>query len=101
MYELRRSSQEKEEIKRDQGLALKALEDDDSDLNDKEMAITTRKLKKFFKKARENFKKKGINKPKSRDYDQFNSFFKCEKYDHIVKNCPLLKEEQRSEQFRN
>ena len=56
-YELRRSSQEKQEIKRDRGLALKALEDDGSDLDDEEMAIITRKFKKFFKKARENSKK--------------------------------------------
>ena len=65
------------------------------------MAIITQKLKKFFKKARENSKKKGISKPRSSNYDQFIGCFKCGKYDHIVKNCPLLKEEQRSEQFRN
>ena len=40
-YELRRSCQVKEETKRDRGLALKALEDDDSDLNDEEMGMIT------------------------------------------------------------
>ena len=92
-YELRRSSQVREEIKRDQRLALKALEDDGSDLDDEEMAIITRKLKKFFKKERENSKKKGISKPKSSNCDQFTGYFKCGKYDHIVKNCLLLKKQ--------
>jgi len=47
-YELRRSSQLKEDTKRDQALALKALEDD-SDLDEEDMAMFTRKFKKFFK----------------------------------------------------
>jgi len=50
-YELRTSSQLKEETMRDLGLALKALEDDGSDLDDEEMAMITRKFKKFFEKA--------------------------------------------------
>ena len=50
-YELRKSSQVKEEIKKDRGLALKAVESDDSNLDDEEMAMITRKFKKFFKNA--------------------------------------------------
>ena len=42
----------KEETKRDRGLALKALEEDDSDLDEEEMAMFTWKLKKSFKKAK-------------------------------------------------
>jgi len=80
-YELRRSSQVKEEIKRVQGLALKALEDDGSNLNE-EKAIITGKLKK---KARENSKKKGFSKPRSSDCDQFTGYFMCGKHDHTVK----------------
>jgi len=91
-YELRRGSQVKEETKRDQGLALKALEDDSSDLDGEEIVMITWKFKKFFK-PRENSKKKNINKPRSRDCDQFTGCFKCGKHDHIMKNCPLLKEE--------
>jgi len=68
MYELRRCSQVKEETKRDRGLALKALEDDYSDLDDEEMAMITEKLKKFFKKARENSKKKSISKPRNSNF---------------------------------
>jgi len=51
-YKLSRSSQLKEANKRDRGLALKALEEDDSDLDEEEMAMFTWKLKKSFKKAK-------------------------------------------------
>ena len=50
-YELRRSAQVKEEAKRVLGLALKALEIDDLDLDIEEIAMVTRKFKKLFKKA--------------------------------------------------
>jgi len=56
-YELRRSSQPKEETKRDRGIGLKALEEDDLDLDEEELAMFPRKFKKFFKKAKENFSK--------------------------------------------
>jgi len=96
-YELRRSSQLNEETKRDRGLALMALEDDGLDLDNEEMAMITQKFKKFFKTTRENSKKKSNIKSRSGERDQFTSCFQCEKHDHIVKNCPLLKEEQGSE----
>ena len=98
-YELRRSSQLKEETKRDRGLALKALEEDDSNLDEEEMAMFTRKFKNFIKKAKENTKKKNFSKSKNSDREQFFGCFKCGKHDHIVKNCPLLKEEQEQEQL--
>jgi len=88
-YELRRSSQLKEETKRDQGLALKALEEDDSDLDEEDMAMFTQK----FKKVKENSKRKNLSKPRNNKREQFIGCFKCGKHDHIVKNCPLLKEE--------
>ena len=56
----------KEKTKRGRGLALKALEDDGLDLDDEEMAMITRKFKKFFK-ARENSKKKSTSNPRSND----------------------------------
>jgi len=92
-YELRRNSQLKQETKRDRGLALKALEEDDSDLDEEVMAMFTRK----FKKVKENSKRKNLNKARNSDREQFTGCFKCDKYDHIVKNCPLLKEEQEQE----
>jgi len=98
-YELRRNSQLKEETKRDRGLALKSLEEDDSNLDEEVMAMFTRKFKKFFKKAKENSKKKTFRKVRNSDREQFTRCIKCGKHDHMVKNCPLLKEEQEQEQF--
>ena len=63
--------------------------------------MITRKFKKFFKKAKENSKRKNLSKPKSNERKQFTGCFKCGKCYHIVKNFPLLKKEQDSEQFRN
>ena len=54
IYELRRNSQQKEEIKKDRGISLKVMEEGSSDLDVEEMAVITRKFKKFFKKAKEN-----------------------------------------------
>jgi len=51
-YELRRNSQQKEEIKKDSGIALKVMEEDSSDQDVEEMAMITCKFMKFFKKAR-------------------------------------------------
>ena len=70
------------------------MEEDDSDLDEEVMAMFTRKFKKFFKKVKENSKRKNLNKARNSDRKQFTGCFKCGKYDHIVKNCPLLKEEQ-------
>ena len=61
------------------------------------MVVITRKFKKFFKKAKENKKKKNFSKSKNNDREQFSGCFKCGKLDHIVKNYPLLKEEQEPE----
>jgi len=66
-YELRRNSQQQEEIKKDRGIALKIMEEDSSDLDDEEMTMITRKFKKFFKKAKENAKKKNFSKSRNND----------------------------------
>ena len=99
-YELRKNSQQKEEAKKDRGLVLKVMDEDSSDLDDEEMAMITRKFKRFFKKSKEISKKRNFNKAKNNDREQFTGCFKCGKLDHIVKNCPLLKEEQEQEQAR-
>jgi len=100
IYEIRRNSQQKEEIKKDRGVALKVMEEDSSDLDVEEMAMITCKFKKFFKKAKENSKRKTFSKLKNSDREQFSGYFKYGKLHHIVKNCPLLKEEQEAEQCR-
>jgi len=87
-YELRKNSQQKEEIKKDRGIALKVLEEESSDLEEEEMAMITRKFKKFFKKAKkENFKKKNFSRSRNNDREQFSRCFKCGKHDHIVKTA--------------
>ena len=73
------------------------MEDDGLDFDEEEKAMITRRFKKFFKKAKESTKRKNISKPRSKDREQFTGCFKCGKRDHIVKNCPLLKEEQETE----
>jgi len=97
-YELRRSSQVKEATREGRGLALKALKSDDLDLDIEEIAMVTRKPKKFFKKAGGNIRKGSTGKPRNSDHDQCSGCFKCEKPDHIVKS-PMQKEELGLEQF--
>ena len=89
----------KEEVKKDQVLA-KARESNNSDFDEEGMAMIARKFKNFFKEAESKYKNGNTNKAKSSDRDQFSGCFKCGRQDHVVKNCPLLKEEQGSEQVR-
>jgi len=56
--------------------------------------MITCKFKKFLKKTKENARRKSFGKLKNINREQFSWCFKCGKLDHIVKNCPLLKEEQ-------
>jgi len=43
------------------------LEEDGSDFYEDEMAMITRKFKKFFKKAEKNSKKKNVIKPRGNE----------------------------------
>ena len=43
------------------------MEEDSSDLDEEEMAVITRKFKKFFKKAKEISKKKNFSKVRNND----------------------------------
>jgi len=92
-YELRRNSQRQEEIKKDHGIALKIMKEDSSELDEEDMAMITRKFKKFFKKRKESTRRKHPSKFKNTDREQFSGCFKCGKLNHIVKNCPQLKKE--------
>jgi len=53
--------------KKDRGIAQKVMEDGSSDLDKEEMAMITWKFKEFFKKAKENTKKKTFSKSKNND----------------------------------
>jgi len=59
--------------------------------HEREMAMITYKFKNLFTKAKENSKRKNLNKYRNNDREQLTGCFKCGKHDHIVKNCPLLK----------
>jgi len=73
------------------------MEEDSSDLDDEDMDMLARKFKKFFKKSKETTRKKHPSKFKNTDREQCPRCFKCGKFDHIVKKCPQLKEEQEAE----
>ncbi|XP_021734867.1 uncharacterized protein LOC110701543 [Chenopodium quinoa] len=70
---------------RKKGLALKADEEEDSEVDEDEAALIVRRFKKMFKKGRtsRNFGKKTSN-PKP-DY----SCHKCGSPDHFIRDCPL------------
>ena len=51
------------------------MEEARSDLDIEEMAMITWKLKKFFKKAKENLKRKNFNKLMNSDREQFSGCF--------------------------
>jgi len=76
------------------------MEEDNSDFDDEDMAMITYKFKEFFKKTKENARRKNLSKLKNTDRQQFSGYFKCGKLDRIVKNCPLLRDEQEQEQPR-
>jgi len=64
------------------------MEEDSSDLDDEDMDMLTRKFKKFYKKVKEDTKRKNLNKSRNSDREQLTGCFKCGKFDHIVKNYP-------------
>jgi len=66
-YELRRNSQHQEETKKERGIALKIMEEESIDLEDEDMAMMTRKFKKFFNKTKENARKKNFSRAKNTD----------------------------------
>ncbi|MCD7458616.1 hypothetical protein HAX54_038663 [Datura stramonium] len=58
------------------------------------MEMFIRRFTKFFKKKKSE-KRESRNKNKSSEKGQFQGCFKYGKMDHMIKDCPLLKEEQR------
>jgi len=77
------------------------MESDDSDINEEDIAFVTRKFKKLSKKVGKSIKKGNNSRAWKNDQDQNSGCFRSGKHDHIVKYCPMQKEEQASEQFRN
>ena len=62
---------------------------DDSDMNEEEIALVTRKFKKIFKKVGKSIKKGSTSKARTSDQDQASGCFRCGKHDHIVKYRPM------------
>ncbi|MCE3050253.1 hypothetical protein HAX54_046753, partial [Datura stramonium] len=89
-YELKKIDKVAEEPKKEHSLNLKA----ESKADDEEMAMFVRRFKKFFRKENSE-KRESHNKGKSSEKGQFQGCFKSSKMDHLIKDCPLLKEEQR------
>ena len=73
------------------------MEEDSSELDEEDMAMLTRKFKKFFKNTKARTRQKHPSRSKNTEQDQFTGCFKCGKMDHIVKNRPQLKEDQEEE----
>jgi len=60
-YELRRNSQQKEEIKKDRGIALKVMEEDSSDLDVEEMASYDHpQIQEVFQEGQGEFKEEKL-----------------------------------------
>jgi len=68
------------------------MEEDSFELDEEDMAMLTRKFKKFFKKTKARTRQKQPSRSKNTDRDQFTGCFNCGKMDHIIKNCLKLKE---------
>ena len=66
-------------------------------MNEDDMAMFVRIFKKFFKKPKSGTTQKQPGRSKNTDRDQFTGCFKCSKMDHIINNCPQLKEDWEAE----
>jgi len=77
-------------------LALKTQEENESELDEDDMAFVVRNFKKLAREFKGRFKK-GSSSRSSREHQ--SRCFRCGKFDHMVKNCPLPREEQTTEQF--
>jgi len=69
------------------------MEEESSELDEEDMAMLTRKFKKFFKKTKAGKRQKQPSRSKNTDRNQFTGCFKYGKMDHIIKNCSQRKEE--------
>ncbi|XP_070055846.1 uncharacterized protein [Nicotiana tomentosiformis] len=78
----------KEKPKRDKALVLKASEEDESDNDELDLAIFA-KFKRFMKSSKNASKRENNGKPKQIDKSSYDGYYKCNKLDHMVKDCPM------------
>jgi hypothetical protein len=86
----RRREEEEEAAPKKKNIAFKATSDSESEDEDDEMAMITRRFKKFMKKDK-FFKKRFDSKKEIK-------CFQCKKPGHIMANCPLLKNKSKVEE---
>ena len=78
--------------KRKKSIALKASKhasDEESELDDEDMAILSKRFKKFFKKVGE--RKRFRNYKNQKEKKELITCYKCKNPRHIRSECPLLK----------
>ena len=102
-HELAMKQYNDDEIKKKRTTVLKSMveeeKDDDSskeDVGDKDMALITRKFKKFLKKKWLSYKKKPMTKKESsKDKDKERDYqticYECKKIEYFKANYPNLK----------
>ncbi len=96
-HEMVVNSRTNEGQKKDRGLALKVENDSESDEMDEEMALITKKFRKFYRKDRNRERKESSSKIfKKSDL----GCFKCGKQGHRIKECPTWKEEQSKDRLK-
>ncbi|XP_069148737.1 uncharacterized protein [Solanum lycopersicum] len=83
----------KKEIKKDKSLMLKYKSDEDSS-DDDDMAYLISRFQKIVKKNK--MYKRGTNG--TRNAAQGDTCYKCEKSGHLIRECPLLKTENKEHQ---
>ena len=78
--------------KEKKSIALKASKhasDEESELDDEDMAILSKRFKKFFKKASES--KRFRNYKNQKEKNELITCYECKNPGHIRSECPLLK----------
>ncbi|XP_070032481.1 uncharacterized protein [Nicotiana tomentosiformis] len=89
-HEMRKMELRKEEPKRDKALVLKASEEDESDNDELGLAMFI-KFKKFMKNSTNTCNRENSGKPKQIDKALYDGCYKCNKLDHMIKDCPMWK----------
>ena len=78
--------------KNERSVALKITEG--SDLEDDEMAMITKDFKKYLRRGKGSSISGSYSKSKAPEKQTNDGFYKCGKYDHHIKNCPLCEIER-------
>ncbi|XP_049362935.1 uncharacterized protein LOC125827660 [Solanum verrucosum] len=86
-YEMNMDDLKKEQMLNEKSMALKVSDEEEFDLDDKQMAFLEKNFKKFLRKGKGNERKETSTKKWSNEKSQFGCY-KCGKIDHHIKDCP-------------